>query len=253
MATNDYSNITGFVLREFKYKETSKIIEVFTEEIGRISIMARGVLRPKNTNLSSCQRFVKANYNLAGPRGEFYYLKDGSLIKSYSKSNKKFDIIVYKSAICDLLLRTMDQIQNDLVYNLLDASFLAFEEAEKNWIDIFFAFLLKYISFSGYKPNFKTCGNCGREIIYDDLFFSKELSSLICPSCKDKIYKKTYLTGAELLYLNKLLYTKSTEIDKIERNVDLKKIGELIMDYCLEKLELKRFNSIDWVYKSIGD
>ncbi|WP_394019803.1 DNA repair protein RecO [Anaerococcus cruorum] len=47
MATNDLSDITGFVLREFAYKETSKIIEVFSKDLGRISIIAKGALGKK--------------------------------------------------------------------------------------------------------------------------------------------------------------------------------------------------------------
>lgn len=106
MAINDNSNIEGFVLREFNYQESSKILEVFTKDLGKISIIAKGVLKKKNTNLSSTQRFVKVSYNLYRSGNRFYGIKDAYLINSYSKSNKNFDIIIYKSAICDLLLRT---------------------------------------------------------------------------------------------------------------------------------------------------
>ena len=43
LATNDLSDVTGFILREFPYKETSKILEVFTREYGKISIIAKGI------------------------------------------------------------------------------------------------------------------------------------------------------------------------------------------------------------------
>lgn len=252
MATTDISNITGFVLREFKYKESSKIIDVFTQELGKISIMAKGVLKGKNTNLSSTQRFVKANFNLYKSSNDFYGIKEASLIQSYSKSNKSFDIILYKVAICDLLLRTIDQTQNEIVFNLLDSSFEAFEKSSKNRINIFLAFLLKYISFSGFKPNLGFCGSCGKKIEGKDIYFSKELSSVVCQDCKLKVKDKIYLTKDEFIYLKKLLYTSSREVEEISEKIDVEKIGTLIINFCLENLEIKKFNSIDWIFKSIG-
>ena len=52
MATADLKDIEGIVLREFKYKESSKIIEVFTKDIGKISINCQSVLKQNSKNLS---------------------------------------------------------------------------------------------------------------------------------------------------------------------------------------------------------
>lgn len=252
MATDDLNKIHGFVLREFAYKESSKILEVFTKELGRISILARGVLRPKNKNLSVTLRFVKAEYSLYKTKTDFYGIRDASLLESYSKSNKNFDIIIYKSAICDLLLRTIDHTQFHTTYMLLDTSFEAFEESEKNRENIFFGFLLKYISFSGFKPNLGTCALTGKKISREDAYFSHEYSSLVSLGMKNHLRDRIFLNKKEVNYLKELLYTSSTQLEQIDtRDIDMEKIGKLIMDYCLEKLELKKFNSLEWIYKSI--
>jgi DNA repair protein RecO (recombination protein O) len=249
--TIDLSSIHGFVLREIKFQETSKIIEVFTEELGRISIIARGVLKAKSKNLAITQRFVKAEYNLYKSGKDFYGIKDGLVLDSYSKSTRNFDIIIYKSAICDLLLRTIDHTQKGTVYKLLDRSFKAFEEGEKNFENIFFSFLLKYISFSGFKPNLATCGVSGKKIYDQDLYFSQSLSSVFLKEYKNQVKDRIYLRKSEFVYLKKLIYTSSDKLCLIEEDIDLRKMGKLIMDYCLEKLELRKFNSIEWIYKSI--
>ena len=110
MAT-ELNDVTGFILREFSYKETSKIIEVFTDKVGRISIMARGVYRKNSGLLSLTGRFMKVNLSLYKTKGDFYGIRDGYLVESYKKSAKNFDIILYKSAMCDLLLKTIDTSQ----------------------------------------------------------------------------------------------------------------------------------------------
>ena len=246
MATNDLSDVTGFILREFPYKETSKILEVFTREYGKISIIAKGIMKSKSSATS--RRFAKANFNLYKSGKDFYGAKDISLINAYSKSNRNFDVILYKSAIADLLLRTIDQTQIDVVYKLLDNSFLAFENSRENQLNIFLAFLLKYISFSGFKPNLSTCGVCGRQIRNEDLYFSNSQASLICSDDKYQIYDKIFLTKEEFVYLKKLLYTNSEELSSVNLVKSVNKVTKLIIDYTLDKLEIARFSSIDWVY-----
>ena len=251
MAINDNSNVEGFVLREFSYRESSKIIEVFTKDMGKISIIAKGVLNKKNPNLSSTQRFVKASYNLYKSGEKFFGIRDAILLKSYSKSNKNFDIIVYKSAICDLLLRTIDFDQKDLVYNLMDKTFDSFEKASGNYFNIFICFLLKYISFSGFKPNLKECSMCGSKINPNDAYFSVKDGGMVDSSCK-KIKKDiVYLTREEYLYILKLIYTPTDQVSKIDLKIEKKKIINLVTSYVLECLEIKKFSSLDWVIKLV--
>lgn len=251
MVINDNSNVEGFVLREFSYRESSKIIEVFTKDMGKISIIAKGVLNKKNPNLSSTQRFVKASYNLYKSGEKFFGIRDASLLKSYSKSNKNFDIIIYKSAICDLLLRTIDFDQKDLVYNLLDKTFDSFEKASENYFNIFLCFLLKYISFSGFKPNLKECSLCGSKINPEDAYFSIKDGGMIDSSCK-KIKKDiVYLTREEYLYILKLVYTPTDQVSKIDLKIEKKKMINLLTSYVLDCLEIKKFSSLDWAIKLV--
>ncbi|WP_236785791.1 DNA repair protein RecO [Anaerococcus ihuae] len=251
MVTNDNSNVEGFVLREFSYRESSKIIEVFTKDMGKISIIAKGVLNKKNPNLSSTQRFVKASYNLYKSGEKFFGIRDASLLKSYSKSNKNFDIIVYKSAICDLLLRTIDFDQKDFVYNLMDKTFDSFEKASENYFNIFLCFLLKYISFSGFKPNLKECSLCGSKINPEDAYFSIKDGGMIDSSCK-KIKKDiVYLTREEYLYILKLVYTPTDQVSKIDLKIEKKKMINLLTSYVLDCLEIKKFSSLDWAIKLV--
>lgn len=249
MAIDDKSNVEGFVLKEFAYRESSKIIEVFTKDMGKISIIAKGVLNKKSPNLSSTQRFVKASYNLYKSGDKFFAIKDSSLIQSYSKSNKNFDIIIYKSAICDLLLRTIDFDQKDLVYNLLDKTFESFEKANNNYLNIFLCFLLKYISFSGFKPNLKDCCLCGNNISPKEVYFSIKAGGMVCTSCKKINKDRIYLKKDEYLYIFKLIYTPTDEVCKLNLDIDKNKILNLVIAYVLECLEIRKFSSLDWVIK----
>lgn len=251
MATSDLKDIEGIVLREFKYKESSKIIELFTKDLGRISINCQSVLKKNSKNLGLTNRFILAHYDLYKSKKDFYGLREGVIVEAFPKSSKNFDIILYKSAIADLLLRTIDAIQIETVYKLLLNSFMAFEEADTNFINIFLAFYLKYASFSGFKPNFKTCGICGKDIRGHGLYFSPRESSLICGECKNMASDSVYLTLEEYKYFNKLLYTESKELKNIKLVENYEKIGKIIIDYTLKNLDLGYFPSVKWVLKTL--
>ncbi|MDD7045237.1 MAG: DNA repair protein RecO [Peptoniphilaceae bacterium] len=251
MATNELNDITGFVLREFPYRETSKIIEVFTDKIGRISIIAKGVLKKNSKNLALTNRFMKVNYSLYSSGKDFYGIREGRVIESYKQSQGNFDIILYKSAICDLLLKTIDGDQVDEVYNLLDKAFEAFEEADYGQINIFLGFLIKYLSFSGLKPNFYPRAIRGKIIGDGRFYFSIEEASLV--RADYKVEDKVYLSHEDLNYFLGLLYTPSDKLAELRQSPDYQKVGRLIIDYCLSKLDLKKFSSMDWVYKQLSE
>ena len=99
MATADLKDIRGIVLREFKYKESSKIIEVFTKDMGKISINCQGVLKKNSKNLALTNRFILASFDLYRSGKDFYGLREGLVLNPYYKSNKNFDIILYLSLI----------------------------------------------------------------------------------------------------------------------------------------------------------
>ena len=48
MSEQTETKLTGIVIRKTRFKETSLIIEIFSKESGKISILARGVRREKS-------------------------------------------------------------------------------------------------------------------------------------------------------------------------------------------------------------
>ncbi|MDO4594172.1 MAG: DNA repair protein RecO [Tissierellia bacterium] len=249
MATDNLKAIEGFVLREIKYKETSKIIEVFTKDLGRISIIANSVEKKNRENLASTLRFTKSRYELRKSR-DMYYLKNSDLLNGYKKSFKNFDIIVYKSVISDLLLRTIDEIDREYVFRLLDNTYEAFEKSDCKFSYIFLSFLLKYISFIGFKPNFDYCTSCQKDIReFESLYFSANAGGVICTNCREYYKDRIKVDIKDIIDLKRLLYTASSQIHLIAKIDKPSKLYNIIIEYLLNKLELKKFSSLNWAKK----
>jgi len=56
----------AFVLRQRKYRETSVILDIFTVDYGRISLLARGVRKPKSKTAALLQPFIPLKISFFG-------------------------------------------------------------------------------------------------------------------------------------------------------------------------------------------
>ena len=72
MTTSNTQNLTGFVLHQRKYRDTSLIVEFFSREAGRVSLLFKGVRRPvkkSGVSLSDLRLFQRLSVQKIG-RGE---------------------------------------------------------------------------------------------------------------------------------------------------------------------------------------
>ena len=78
-----YKTLHGLVLREVKYKESSKILTILTEEEGKITAEAKGVLRKGSRSAASAQALVWSELTVSEYRGR-YTLTEGSVTEDFS-------------------------------------------------------------------------------------------------------------------------------------------------------------------------
>ena len=53
----------GIVLKEMRYRDTSKILSIYTKKYGKVSVMARGAYKPRSMIIANTQPF---SYNEIG-------------------------------------------------------------------------------------------------------------------------------------------------------------------------------------------
>lgn len=245
MDTQSTDSIEGIVLREIKYKESAKIVEILTPYNGKITFTANSIFTSKKEFLSSTIRFSKSQYNFRKSR-QYYYLKDALLLNSYSQTIKKFEITVYKSMICDFILRT-DDYDTKMVYNLVDKIFETFDTEAVNPKIVLLSFMLKYITFAGYKPNFDHCSICAEKINDSKIFsFSSIEGGAICDNCKNLV-KTQPIKREDFLNLKRILYTPSDKLK--EESFNYYRLFIIIKEFLLTNMEMSNFNSLTWTQR----
>lgn len=81
MSENTYYHQPAFILKQCKFKETSLIIDVFTRDFGRISLLAKGVRKAKSKSASLLQVFIPLTVSFFG-KLELKTLTDVEMIPS---------------------------------------------------------------------------------------------------------------------------------------------------------------------------
>lgn len=235
----------GIVLKEIRYKDTSKIINVFTKEYGRISIMARGAYRPKSKIMATTQPFSYNEYNLHKGRN-FFYLNQGNLLNSFYNIREKMERVAYGCYMLELIEKSLPEEQeHEKLFLLLKKGLRILENLDEDFIKFIISYELKFISFLGYKPYLQTCVLCKNNNM-KSIKFSIENGGIICSNCFNKSPFSFYIDEETYLAINKFLYTTLEEACKVVLPYkSLYKLHETLVEYILYNIDRKRFNTLN--------
>ena len=157
--------IKAIILNIRDWREADRILTLYTEKQGKIEALVRGAKKIKSKLVGFCQPFCILDLFLARGRN-FYHLTGGEIIRQFKEIAGSYQkIILVSRCLCfvDKLVKTE---KPDSKIFLLTAKFL--ERIEKaNLIQaeiISQAFLIKFLSFLGYRPELKKCLVCGQEV-----------------------------------------------------------------------------------------
>lgn len=164
----------AIVLRSLDYKDSSKILYLYTDE-GLKSVIAHSVKKMNSINrfLSQNGNLIKLNYT----KSDFPSLKEGELVNDYPNIKKDLTSYTYMNHIMELIGNAIptDSDHNKL-YSFVKKLFLLFDEGIDPEV-LSFIFELKLLYFLGYGLNFKECNICSSK---DNLVFSVEYGGLVC-------------------------------------------------------------------------
>lgn len=202
----------AIVLRSLDYKDSSKILYLYTDE-GLKSVIAHSVKKMNSINrvLSQNGNLIRLNYT----KSDFPSLKEGELVNDYPNIRKDLVSYTYMNHIMELIGNTIPADSDHLkLYSFVKKIFLLLDQG----IDpeaLSFIFELKLLYFLGYGLNFRDCNICSSK---DNLVFSTENGGLVC-SEHLTINQQSY---GPLVYVHLMtLYfidVNTTEIPILEQN-----------------------------------
>jgi len=239
----------AIVLKCFPYGDTSLICRIFTEEQGKVTIIAKGVRKSKKSTFSILEptNHIHVNYYYKHTR-EIQILKDAIFIQHHSSIRRELNRIVIALTIVEILDKvTKANNPQPLIYRLGWRVIDKLNDINQNqWI--IFIFFMYHLSLRvGFMPNLINCAKCNM-IMYNggvDLLYGE----IVCENCiieKNNICCLSEIKNIiahHLDDLNKLNLNKT----KIYNTI---KLMELFLSHHIQ--ELKNLKAINMLYFSIN-
>lgn len=214
--------VTGIVLSDTNYSESSKILNVLTKEHGKIGIISKGCRNLKSSLRSVSSKLTYGYFNI-------YYKKEGlsvlisvDIINDFSNIKQDLFKIGYATFLSDLTNQVLKETSSNEIFDLFINGLIKINDDFDPMI-ITNIIELKCLNYLGVMPILDCCSVCGsnKKIVTISSF----AGGYLCVNC----YKNEYIVDE-----------KTVKLLRMFSYVDISKIKELNI-LPKNKNEINRF------------
>jgi len=234
----EYTECEAVVLRRAEYRESSRMLTLFTREQGRLAAAAKGVMRPKSPLKAASELFFQGRFMLSESRGR-YVVAQAQALRAHMELSfdlEKLACAVYLRDFCEAVL-TEGEPQAEL-YDLLCACLdaLCHEKTEPRSVRLFFE--VRAMEILGFQPELSACVECGSKI-EGEAWLSPAAGGLVCSHCREAAGDAQLLSGGALTAIRRMQRWDAGALhvlrshDAIERN--LAQVWTPYLAYYLER------------------
>lgn len=218
--------VEGIVVSAVDYKESSKILNIYTKELGIIGVMARGSKKIKSTLSGVSDKLTYGVFYLEYKEGKLSNLLDVDIINNFKNIKKDILLMGYSLYLTDLVAQVVKndndkQIYADYIATLIKINDLYDPMVISNILE------LKMLNYLGIKPILDKCCKCGSST--DIITVSSYAGGYICKNC----YTNEFIVDIKTIKLLRMFYyIDISKISKIDVSDNTKKeINDFIDEY----------------------
>ena len=174
----------GIVLRTVDYKESDRILSVFTKEKGLVTIGARGCRR-QGSKLAACSAQFTYGELEVNVRAGKLQLASATLLESFYPIRESYEQLCSATVIAKTCERVLSEgIANEPLFLLVYNSLSLIAYGDNDPIDIELCYLAKLLRLGGYTPVLTSCVRCGKDLRGESAVrFSPALGGCVCAGC----------------------------------------------------------------------
>ncbi|MGG7163839.1 DNA repair protein RecO [Clostridium ihumii] len=201
----------GVVIKTQDYKENDKLVWLFTEKLGKISLIAKGARKNKSKLMSITLPFCYGEFTLYKGKS-MYILNEGKIIESFQQFLDDFDYLIYGTYFNELIDIVSEDEEKQ--FELFKEFITCFYLMKSKVVDLELlsrAFELKVLKYTGYELNLNYCSMCN-EKMKNSNYISFQYLGAICDECE-----KSYGTKITNMAYNILKFLNNSTLDKVSR------------------------------------
>jgi DNA repair protein RecO (recombination protein O) len=176
-------NVEALVIRSTTYGESNKIITLYSKEMGKVGVMARGAKKPKSKLGPGSQLFTHGHYLYQKGRG-LGTLYQGEAIETFRYIKSDLKSMAYAAYMVDMVDKLTEEAQPypSLFEWLLKLLELLEEKRPPEVLRLIFD--IRMLGLAGIAPELDQCASCGGKEA--PFFFSIAFGGFLCHQCSRK-------------------------------------------------------------------
>ena len=218
--------IEGIVVSEVDYKESSKIINVLTLDMGVIGIIARGTKQIKNKLSGVTSKLTYGYFHVNYKENGLSSLIEVDVIDRFKNIRKDINLMSYSIYLLELAERVYKHDNDNSIYQILIDSLKKIDEGYDYKV-ISHIFELKMLDFLGIRPVIDECVNCGKK---DNIVtISSYRGGYLCNECARG---EVIVNIKTIKLLRMFYYVDISKITKLDVADNIKEeLSKFIYDY----------------------
>ena len=176
-------------LRSYDLSDADKIVVMYSKDKGILRSVAKGVKRPKS-KLGARMDSLVANTLQFSKGRNLDTICQAQTINSFKKIREDMLKLMCSSYISEIVAKfgLEGDPSSEETYNLLYSALSKISDSvdKKDILIAVIKFQLKMMLISGICPELDTCLSCGRRILDEEMYFSKDRCGVFCSECNEK-------------------------------------------------------------------
>lgn len=211
----EIKKVKGIIINDVNYSESSKILNIITDEYGKIGILSKGCRNLKSNLRSVSMKLTYGYFHIYYKENSLSTLIAVDIIDEFINIKKDLKKIGYAAYLLDLTNQVSKEANSFELFFLLEAALLKINLGFDPMI-ITNIVELKYLSFLGVMPTLDRCVLCGND--KQIITLNSDCGGYICSNC----YNDEYIVDEKTTKLVRMFYyvdiAKIKELNINERN-----------------------------------
>lgn len=232
----------GIIIGKRDFFEADKILSVFTEDLGKIQIKAKGLRRTLAKMSGHLEMFNYVELELVKGR-QFYIVIGAQVIDGYATVKEDLDRMGIYFYFCEVLDKILDEgVRHKNTFSFLKFILEKLKDPATDMLLLMIFFELNILAHLGFKPEFLVCVGCREDIAGHKFYFSEEKGGVLCETCSGEDIFANQLSPNAIKLMRIILMKDFSLVEKLKMDrevpMEVKKVNSFFVEHILGK-ELK--------------
>ena len=196
---------TAIILHSIRWKESSKIVTMYTEAFGITKLIARGAYRKGSSLAGKIETLmlVDAVLNVKESRS-INIIKEIDIVDTFSEIRTNMKLLPYALSLIEIINQVLEETDSDSIFfNFIVEMINAVRDSKTPEIVLVF-FLLKLSSYLGFKPELGKCGLGDTNLCSEKIYLSMNNGKVSCKNCDTNTSHPLIINKDQYLFLKDL-------------------------------------------------